>query len=151
MNTWQKYRELTPNLFFHSLGITLSVSTAEYFPWVLILHKILTFAYLLLVSTCFQLQNYPCMFYMYTLIINWTCNLIWSVKHFKSPFLEKLSIFSVGFRRVMGIWESVNQVKWQKTLKVMETATEGKMIFLQHNNLNKLNTLSARQCAIFGS
>lgn len=45
----------------------------------------------------------------------------------------------------------MNQVKWQKTLKVMETATEGKMIFLQHNNLNKLNTLSARQCAIFGS
>ena len=45
----------------------------------------------------------------------------------------------------------MNQVKSQKTLKVMETATEGKMIFLQHNNLNKLNTLSARQCAIFGS
>ena len=40
----------------------------------------------------------------------------------------------------------MNQVKWQKSLKVMETATEGKMIFLQHNNLNKLNALSARQC-----
>lgn len=53
--------------------------------------------------------------------------------------------------KVIGTQESVNQVEREKMLKIMERATEGKMIFSQHNNLNKLNTLSESQCAIFRS
>lgn len=133
--------------FLPSLGINLAVSSAEDFAWYLILPV----ADLLLLSTCFLLQKYPCMLYTYTLIINWICNWILSVQNLKTSILGKVIYFSVVFRKVIGIWESLNQVKWQKMLKIMERATEGKMIFPQHNNLNKLNTLSARQCAIFRS